>query len=383
MKTETPQTPHSETPDPKRSKLLAMFERLNLPVTMFDSLRSDAYEKDVAKQSVAQLEQVYLTLFNPGEACAEIQEQLPRWTDGKHAGRRPSINTLMKIKNRIMAQHVADDLDEHVEQMNSLLNRLSGLPADLRKDVYDLMMTVLGEELFKAKFNGKKLMEHMPVVKCIMKDKEMKMRERESAERLALQKSSKELQKSRLELEQKKFEFQVKQATPEPAPVKKELEPYDPVAAKAKVHAMINRMYGLTDDVDEIRDPKSGTRDPKLRSVSSGPKDADKIPKSNRQVPEKATPDKKFSSPPPPAGPVSVWLSDPSLVAAEAAQKAFRDAQLKQVAEVESEPDPAAMSPEEYQRRLWEKAEHEAWVRRQMAIRDRDNGSEVRFNPYV
>jgi len=205
MKTETPQTPHSETPDPKRSKLLAMFERLNLPVTMFDSLRSDAYEKDVAKQSVAQLEQVYLTLFNPGEACAEIQEQLPRWTDGKHAGRRPSINTLMKIKNRIMAQHVADDLDEHVEQMNSLLNRLSGLPADLRKDVYDLMMTVLGEELFKAKFDGKKLMENLPVVKCIMKDKELKMREREAAERLALQKTSKELQKSRLELEEKKL----------------------------------------------------------------------------------------------------------------------------------------------------------------------------------
>jgi hypothetical protein len=228
MKNPTPnselRTSHSEAPDPERAKLLAMFERLNLPVTMFDSLRSDAYEKDVAKQSVGQLERVYLTLFNPGEACTEIQEQLPRWTDGKHAGRLPSINTLMKIKHRIMAQYVADDLGEHVEQMNSLLNRLSGLPADLRKDVYDLMMTVLGAELFKAKFNGKKLMEHMPVVKCIMKDKEMKMRERESAERLELQKTSKELQKSRLELEQKKLAQRQQEAATDATPRRRRRE---------------------------------------------------------------------------------------------------------------------------------------------------------------
>jgi hypothetical protein len=253
MKTKTPlsalRDPKSETPDPNsRRALVAVLDQFNISTATFDRLRSDSYEKHIAARSFDELEGFYRRLMEPYGSYEEKQKLCPVWKKGgKGEDKLPDTKTLCNIKNRIMAEHVANDLGQHVDRIKSLINRLSGLPADLRKGVYDLMMTVLGEELFKAKFDGKKLMENLPVVKCIMKDKEMKMRDRIAAERLELQKISKEQQKSRLELERDKFEFQVKQATPEPvpAPVKKELPPYDPDVEEAKVQKMIDRIYGL------------------------------------------------------------------------------------------------------------------------------------------
>jgi len=191
---------------PSRHALVAILDQFNISTASFDRLRSDSYEKHIAARSLAELEGLYRTLLAPSGSYEEKQKLCPVWNKGgKGEDKLPDITTLSRIKNRIIAQHVADDLVQHFDRLESLQNRLSGLPADLRKDVYDLMMTVLGEELFKAKFDGKRLMDHMPVVKCIMKGKELKLRERDTAEQVELQKTSKELQSKRLELEEKKL----------------------------------------------------------------------------------------------------------------------------------------------------------------------------------
>jgi hypothetical protein len=196
---------HLQSP-PSRPALVAILDQFNISTASFDRLRSDSYEKHIAARSLAELEGLYRTLLAPSGSYEEKQKLCPVWNKGgKGEDKLPDITTLSRIKHRIMAEHMAVDLGQHVEMMNSILSRLPGLPADLKKDVYDLMMAVLGNELFKSKFDGKQLMENLPVVKCIMKDKELKMRERESTEQVELQKISKELQSKRLELEAKKL----------------------------------------------------------------------------------------------------------------------------------------------------------------------------------
>jgi hypothetical protein len=92
-----------------RDELVAVLEECGVSVAGFDGLRCDSYEKHLAKRSLAELESAYLTLLKPGEASAELQKKFPRWSKGhKYSEQLPSINTLMSIKHRIVAEETAN-----------------------------------------------------------------------------------------------------------------------------------------------------------------------------------------------------------------------------------------------------------------------------------
>jgi hypothetical protein len=234
MKTNGIKTSHL---DPERAKLVTLLEQLNLSVVSFDNLRNDAYEKHVAKLSIAELEQVYLTLLSPGEACAEIQKKFPRWISGKYKGRLPSINTLMSIKQRMMADYLANDLGRLEEMLETVRNRCTGLPVEQQAEVFNVMLSVIGEEMLRAKGNGKELSQNLPVVDRLLRAAGIRFRERQGERRLALRENVNKNQTNKLKLEWKKF--QRKTGAPESA---REVD--DGPLDDDKTDALIDKVFG-------------------------------------------------------------------------------------------------------------------------------------------
>src|SRR5258708_6048032 len=116
--------------DTWREELEAVLAKFDISTESFDQLRSDAYEKHIAKRSLAELEGVYRELLGAKGDYSDIQAVCPRWSKGrkKWSGQLPDISTLRAIKRRILREHAINSLQRKEEYLKSVCHGLTGLP---------------------------------------------------------------------------------------------------------------------------------------------------------------------------------------------------------------------------------------------------------------
>ncbi len=189
--------------------LAAVLERFHISRAAFEELRSDSYEKHIARRSVDELEAFYTALLNTGEHYGEIQKVCPRWDDDeKHAGKLPSIRTLTVIKRRIMAEHTVDSLGTNEQFLKVFQARVKGLPAERQAALYDTILELLGNELIGATLDGKPLLENLKGVDQVMKAKAMATRAEQGERRLKIREGGLRIRAERWELQKREVRSQ-------------------------------------------------------------------------------------------------------------------------------------------------------------------------------
>jgi hypothetical protein len=177
-----------------------VLERFHISRAAFEELRSDSYEKHIARRSLDELEAFYTALLNTGEHYVAIQKVCPRWDDDeKHAGKLPSIRTLTVIKRRIMAEHTVDSLGANEQFLKVFRARAKGLPAERQAALYDTILELLGNELIAAMLEGKPLLGNLKGVDRIMKAKAMATRAEQGKRRLKIREGGLRIRTERLE----------------------------------------------------------------------------------------------------------------------------------------------------------------------------------------
>ena len=243
----TNENPNAST-DAERAKLVTLLEKHNVSIGSFDSLRSDSYEKHIASRSLAELDSVYYTLLQTGSGYEEKRADFPRWGGvSKFSGNLPSMSTLCTIKHRIMADQSVKDLDWFTIQMESLSNRLTGLPTAKQAQVFEVVVSLVGEELVRDKFDGKRLLENLPAVDRLLKAATIKSRERQGDKRHQLREQELNLKQARQLAEQAASPS--KPSAPPPAQSARAL------TESEKTDAMIERIYGLKPDGTQLQKP--------------------------------------------------------------------------------------------------------------------------------
>ena len=155
-----------------RKELVVLFEDYGLLVAGFEGLRSDAYEKRVAAESPAKLEQIYEALLDPGLGFKEVRERCPVWPAGsRQAGKLPSMMTLREIKERILLEWKVRDRMKH----DGFVERLQEVGLDDEQMMAAASM-ILGEELLSAKFNGTPISENLRVLDRMLRIAGLKLR---------------------------------------------------------------------------------------------------------------------------------------------------------------------------------------------------------------
>ncbi len=234
----------------ERQRLVAILEAYSVSVVGFDALRCDAYEKDVAGQSLAELERFYGLLFGPARGFEEIISQCPRWSDGsKNKGNLPHRTTLQDIKERIRVDGV---IRERCGSTNRLTEDESG-PSE-EKYVSGAIRT-LGQELMRAKVDGKPVSENLKLVDRLLKMAGLRIKERRekrSEARFEWERQGRPIVKA----ESKKRKAETKQPQRQETP-----------------NEMIKRIYGKNPFVDEPEiSPKSQVQGPKPEAKAESEK---------------------------------------------------------------------------------------------------------------
>jgi hypothetical protein len=157
-----------------RQALVAILEDYGLSVAGFDALRKDAYEKQVAAESLEGLERVYEALLDPALGFAAARERCPVWPAGsRQAGKLPSMMTLREIKERLLLEWSVQDRVKH----SGFLKQLQAVGLD-NEEVLEAAAMILGEELLTAKLNGKPISENLRVFDRFMRVTAMQWRQR-------------------------------------------------------------------------------------------------------------------------------------------------------------------------------------------------------------
>ena len=164
------------TPIP-RPKLLALLAQFHISPVAFDALRADAYEKHLAARSLTELEQFYETLFNPALTYRQMRAVSPPWSLKKYGGKRPSIETLREIKQRVsLEQHL-----HHLAATSGLLDSLkNAAPDDQDEQWAELLnaaVAMLSQELLFAKLEGKPILENLRVVDRLLRVESFRVRQ--------------------------------------------------------------------------------------------------------------------------------------------------------------------------------------------------------------
>ena len=221
-------------PDSERAKLLALLQKFNISVESFDSLRCDSYEKHIAKRSIDELDSVYHTLLQPGAGYEEMRDKFPCWGGGsRYDGNLPAESTLCTIKHRIMADQTAHDLARFAHHMESLSNRLTGLSSAKQAEVFEVILSLIGEEMIRDKFDGKRLLQNLPALDRLLKASAIRFRERQG-------KKQNELREQELNLKKNQ-----QPAKPTAPPSVSPAGPFVEFTESEKTDAMIERIYGI------------------------------------------------------------------------------------------------------------------------------------------
>ncbi len=91
---------------------MGILEEYGVSVHGFDGLRSDAYEKQIAGRSLADLETFYGLLLGAGRSYKELAPECPKW--GKEP-KPPHWTTLQGIKERIRMEGRLADMSGHLK----------------------------------------------------------------------------------------------------------------------------------------------------------------------------------------------------------------------------------------------------------------------------
>ncbi len=177
----------------KRKRLVAILEEYGVSVVGFDGLRADAYEKDVAGQSLAELERFYGLLLGPARGYEGIISECPRWSEGsKNAGNPPHRTTLQDIKDRIMTDGL---IRERYGSVNRLTADQSG-PSEA--EYLSAGVRTLGQELMRGKLDGKPVSENLRMFDRMLKMAGMRIKEQREAReeaRFAWERGGREIEK--------------------------------------------------------------------------------------------------------------------------------------------------------------------------------------------
>ena len=159
-----------------RQKLLALLAQFSISPAAFDALRADAYEKHLAARSLTELEQFYETLFDPALTYRQIRAASPPWSLKKYGGKRPSLETLREIRQRIRLEQTVHRLAATPDLVNTLKNAAPDLLGRQRTDLLNLLVALLGEELLSAKLEGQPIIENLRIVDRLLKAEALRLR---------------------------------------------------------------------------------------------------------------------------------------------------------------------------------------------------------------
>lgn len=167
-----------------RKKLAALLEEYGGSLESFQKLRSDAYEKALAGQSLERLEHLYCELFRPGQTLEQTVKTAPPWPPGtKLAGDQPSTGLLSNISTRFNTEIALSGLGPTSRFLDLIKAKAAKLPVGQHQDVLGAVITLVGDELIKGKMKGQPLAAQLEVIDRLQYQERTALKEREVANR--------------------------------------------------------------------------------------------------------------------------------------------------------------------------------------------------------
>jgi hypothetical protein len=177
-----------------RKRLRKILESYDGSLRMFETLRSDSYEQRLAANSLDDLELLYSKIFEPGVSLKNTVASCPVWPPGSpNEGERPRETLVQSIHARFMTERGLEDLTMASGTMDAFRRAVKALPASARLRFLDQMLTVMGQEVVRAKIAGVPISEQLKPVDRMF-----------AREKLALREGDLALKRKRLRLEGRK-----------------------------------------------------------------------------------------------------------------------------------------------------------------------------------
>ncbi len=145
---------------------MGVLREFGLSLAGFDGLRADAYEKQVAKRSVKELETFYGALLRPGAGYLEIQRECPGW--GKD-NKPPGISTLRSIRQRIITEQSLQEVDAKMDLVTLFASKLTGLPVPAQAEAMNAVLALVMANLMGLVGEGEKVIDHLPAVDRVIR----------------------------------------------------------------------------------------------------------------------------------------------------------------------------------------------------------------------
>jgi hypothetical protein len=193
----------------ERARLVDLLEVHGVPVPGFDGLRADAYEKHLARRSLAALDQFYGTLFTSSEVYEKIQSQCPAWgTDSRNPGKLPSVKTLTEIKERILVERRMADRAGMLQLIQQMARSLTGMPVSKQMVILQGVQALVAANLMEVVVGGKRTLDHLPAVDRVIRAASAQARGENMEARVRLDEKRMAIKKQEVALERERFEWE-------------------------------------------------------------------------------------------------------------------------------------------------------------------------------
>jgi hypothetical protein len=192
-----------------RKRLEEILESYGGSLRTFEELRSDSYEQAVAAESLEQLDLLYSEILTPGLNLRNLMQTCPPWPPGSpRAGQQPEEKVLREIFERFQmdrrTERVFGLVAEWRHTMALFRKAVKTVAPEARTESLDAVITVIGENLLKAKLDGIPAPDQLPSVDRVI-----------AREKLAQSADMVKLKERKLKLEERKqkaLEKRIKQA---------------------------------------------------------------------------------------------------------------------------------------------------------------------------
>lgn len=162
------------------AEILAVLEAHGLNWQTFTTLRSDSYEKQLAKSSPESLDKFYSLLFLPGIPLELKAAQCPDWPAGtKQDGSKPTTRILSEVATRWNSERCLDVVGEVGKMIAKFRSKISGLPNSQMDNVTDSLCAMLSQEILAAKLEGKDLSQQTKALNQLLKKQKLQQSQQE------------------------------------------------------------------------------------------------------------------------------------------------------------------------------------------------------------
>lgn len=163
-----------------RTKLAALLEEYGGSLKSFMTLRADAYEQQLAGQSLERLEQLYSELFKPGQTLEKAREHCPPWPPGTaRKGELPSVTTLGNIAERFNTERALNGIGAVAAFLNNLRASVKKTALGDNDQVVEALVAIAGQEALKAKLDGTPVSAQLEVVDRLQYQQRTKLKGKE------------------------------------------------------------------------------------------------------------------------------------------------------------------------------------------------------------